>query len=58
MFLSFIFWLIVGLDGYCIYRWIKAIKNNDTHEMWTWCLLINGSAVMLNLINLLRKAMG
>lgn len=56
--LSIIFWLIVCFFGYCFYRWIKAIKDSNSNDMWTWCLLINGSAVMLNLINLLRKALG
>lgn len=54
-FLKIIFWVIVCFVGYCIYRWVKAIKNSDLDDMWTWCLLINGSAVILNLINLFQK---
>lgn len=50
--------IIFCFFGYCFYRWIKAIKDSNLNDMWTWCLLINGSAVMLNLINLLRKAVG
>lgn len=55
IFLKIIFWVIVCFASYCIYRWIKAIKNGDLDDMWIWCLLINGSAVMLNLINLFQK---
>lgn len=55
IFLKIIFWLITGFVGYCVYRWIRAIKNNDIKDMWTWCLLINGSAITLNLINLFQK---
>lgn len=55
IFLRILFWLITGFVGYCVYRWIGAIKNSDFNDMWTWCLLINGSALILNLINLFQK---
>lgn len=55
IFLRILFWLIVGFVGYCVYRWIRAVKNSDSNDMWTWCLFINGSACMLNLINFFQK---
>lgn len=54
-FLVILFWFLVGFWVFSVIQWGFAIKSPSNPKTWIWLLIMNVTALLMNIVNILSK---